>query len=363
MRVEEKREFIINVIYYLFIFVLGYFITKYFLGVLFPFVLGFLIAFVLKPLTKWIKKKLNTNSKVITLIVLLLFYALIGTMFFLLIFRGTSLLKTLFEDFPEIFARNIEPLANQFNEWISNLSERISPEILKFFKQFDQSIIEQLNNFVKNFSNSAISFLSSLVTKIPSFFIAFFFTIISSFLIALDYDKIVDFLNLQTTGKNHNLFVEIQSNAIDTIVNYIKAYAIILSLTFVEAALGLSILKVSNAFGIAIVIALVDIFPVFGTGTVLIPWAIIEIFNKRASLGIGLFVLYAIITVVRQILEPRIVGESIGLYPIVTLISMYLGTLYFGIGGLFVLPIIVTVVVKLQEDEVISFYKVKKKEE
>lgn len=361
MRIEEKREFIIDVAYYSIILILAYLIIKYFLGVLFPFVLGFFIAFALRPLIKWVHKKTKVNNKLISLIILLLFYTLIGTGLFFMTIRLISMLKTLFEEFPEMFARNIQPIANQISEWFNSLATRINPEILEFFQQFDQNIIEQINNFVRNFSNSAISFLSNVVTKIPSFLLGFFFTIISSFLIALDYERITDFLNYQITGKNRRLMTGIQKNGVNIIANFFKAYGILLSLTFVETAIGLSLLRVDNAIGIAVIVAIVDILPVLGTGTILIPWAIVEIVNTRVTLGIGLLVLYAIITVIRQVLEPRVVGDSIGLYPLITLISMYLGTLYFGMIGLLAIPIIVTIFVKLQDDDIISFYRDPKK--
>lgn len=357
MRIQEKKEFIIDVTYYSLILILAYLVTKYFLGVLFPFVFGFFIAFALRPVIKFVSKKLKVNNKIVSLIILLLFYTLIGTGIFFAVLKVISMLKTLFEEFPEMFATNIQPIANQLSEWLKNIASKINPEIFDFVSQFDKSILEQVNNFVKNFSSAALSFLSNVVTKIPSFFLAFFFTIISSFLISLDYEKITDFLNYQISGRGRRLFEGIQSNGVKVIVNFLKAYGILLSVTFVETAIGLTILRVDNAIGIAVIVAIVDILPVLGTGTILIPWAIVSMINGRFTLGIGLFVLYAIITVIRQVLEPRIVGDSIGLYPLITLISMYLGTLYFGIIGLFAIPIIVTIFVKLQDDEIISFYR------
>lgn len=357
MNTQSKREFIIDVAYYSIIFGIIYLVIKYFLGVLFPFVLGFVIAFSLKPVIRWIVKKTKLNNKFVSIIILLLFYALIGFGLFLLIVQGVSMLSQLFEQFPSIYARDIQPLITSVTQWMGEIVYKIDPEIVVFVEQFETSILTSLADFVKSFSAGSISFLTSVITKVPGFFLAFFFSIISSFFITLDYEKITSFLTAQFSGRGQRIFTGIQQNGLLVLLNFIKAYGVIIFITFVESAVGLKILGVHNAMGISIIIAVVDILPVLGTGTVMIPWAFIELFNGNIGLAIGLGVLYIIITVIRQILEPRIVGDHIGLYPLVTLISMYIGTRYFGIAGLFLIPIAVTIIVKMQQDGIIKVYK------
>lgn len=357
MIIDNKKQFIINVVYFSLILIIGYLIAKYVIGVMFPFVLGFVIAMALKPLIRWTHKKLNLNNTVVSLIILLLFYSLIGGGLFLLIVKLFTLLKGLFEDIPKMFQSDIQPLINQFTAWATDLFYKINPDIIDFIQQFDENILEQLGGIVSNFSTGAVNILTGMVTKLPSFFLSFLLTIVSSFFITIDYDKIVGFFNYQITEKNKRLFVAIKRNGIDVAVNFFKAYGILLTVTFIESAIGLSLLGINNAIGISLIIAAVDILPVLGTGTVMVPWAIIEFFNGNIGDAIGLAVLYAIITVIRQILEPRVVGDSIGLYPLVTLISMYLGVKYFGAIGLLGLPMVVTVVVKLHEEGIVRIWR------
>ena len=118
-----------------------------------------------------------------------------------------------------------------------------------------------------------------------------------------------------------------------------------------ELFVGLLLLRVPYAFLLALLIAVVDILPVLGTGTIVIPWGIITLILGNFPLGIGLLILYAIITVVRQSLEPRVVGHQIGLHPLITLISMFVGVSLFGFLGLFGLPIAVTVFVQIKRAE------------
>lgn len=363
MEIEKRREFIINAAYLSIILILAYLIIKYFLGVLFPFVLGFIIAFVLRPLIKWINKKVKINNKIIALIVLLVFYSLIGTGLFFLILKMFTMLKSLFEDIPQMYISQIQPLINQFSIWANDIFYRINPDILDFVQGFDESIIEQLGSIVKNFSSGAISLLTSMIKKLPNFFLGFVFTIISSFFITLDYKKITKFLSYQITGKNRELFSSIKRNGIDVVLNFLKAYGILLTVTFIEASIGLTLLNRENAIGVSLIIALVDILPVVGTGTILIPWSLIELFNGNIPDAIGLGVLYAVITIIRQVLEPRVIGDSIGLYPLVTLIAMFLGVKYFGVIGLLGLPIVITIIVKLHEEGIIDIWRDPNKKE
>ncbi len=363
MKSEAKRDFIINFVYLGIVLFIAYFVFKYFFGILFPFVLGFLIAFSLRPLINWIQSHIKINNKIISAIVLLAFYSIIGTGLFFASIKLFTMLKELFENIPKMFANDIQPLINQFTDWLSDIFYKINPDILKFIQQYDQNIFDQLGGIVKNISTGAINLLTSMVTKLPSFFVGFLFTIISSFFIAIDYTKITNFLSSQITGKYEKLFTAVKRNGIDVVFNFMKAYGILLTVTFIEATVGLSLMKIDNAIGISLIIALVDIFPVLGTGTILVPWAIVNFFNGNIPDAIGLAVLYAVITVIRQILEPRIIGESIGLYPLITLMSMFLGVNLFGAAGLFGLPIVVTIAVKLHEEGIISIYREPKKPE
>ena len=138
------------------------------------------------------------------------------------------------------------------------------------------------------------------------------------------------------------------------------SYFLILGITFSELLIGLAILRVNRFVLIAFLIAVLDIFPVLGTGAVLVPWAIIAFIQGRIGFGIGLLVLYALITVIRQIIEPKIVGKHVGMHPIITLACMFIGTSLFGGYGLFGLPILVAIVLELNSSGAIHIFKLNK---
>jgi sporulation integral membrane protein YtvI len=125
-----------------------------------------------------------------------------------------------------------------------------------------------------------------------------------------------------------------------TVSGYIKAYLLIMLMTFLEAFVGLSILRVNYAFIIAIIIAIVDVLHILGTGTVLIPWALFAFFSSDIRLGVGLLVLYGVTLIVRQLVEPKIVGSTLGIHPLLTLASVYIGLELIGFVGIFAGPMV-----------------------
>ena len=143
----------------------------------------------------------------------------------------------------------------------------------------------------------------------------------------------------------------------------IKAYCLIILITTFELTVGFYILKFVGVFDnpyivfIAVAIAFIDIIPVLGTGTVLLPWAVISFIIGNVGLGIGLLVLYVIILVIRQIIEPKLVAGQVGLPPIATIIAMYIGSKTLGVLGFFILPFIVILVKVFNDAGLIHVFK------
>jgi predicted PurR-regulated permease PerM len=137
----------------------------------------------------------------------------------------------------------------------------------------------------------------------------------------------------------------------------LQGYILILLITFGELAIGFTLLRIDYSVLIAVAVALLDILPVVGTGTVLIPWSLISLLIGKIPQGIGLLVLYITITVVRNIIEPRIIGARIGLHPLATLIFMYLGLHLFGVIGMLLLPLIIILLKNAQDAGVLKIWK------
>lgn len=357
MNVEKKREFIINIIYFLIIGAIIYITIKYALGWFLPFVIGFGIAFMLKPLINLITKKLKINRKIVAGITVLIFYATVGALFTLVLVKISIALKDVFIKLPNMYINNIEPLIFQLSGNVEDILVELDPALIQAIKDILSSIAESLGTIISKISSGVVSFISSTVSMVPSFFIIVIFTIISSFFFAMDYLNITGFITRQFSPKVSSIFFEIKDYIIGTLFRFVKAYSIIMTITFIELAIGLSILRVESAISIALLIACVDILPVLGTGGVVIPWIFIELFKGNVFLAIGLTIVYVVITIVRNILEPKIVGEQVGLHPLIILICMFVGVKLFGFLGLFILPIIVIILKNLNDSGKIKIFK------
>lgn len=357
MNVERKREFIINVIYFLIIAAIIYITIKYALGWFLPFVLGFAIAFMMKPLINVITKKLKINRKLVAGLTVLLFYATVGALFTLLIVKVFIALKEVFINLPDVYRNNIEPIifniSNNVDDWVIKLD----PTLVETIREMISSIAESLGSIVSSISSGVVAFISATVSMVPSFFIMLIFTIISSFFFAMDYVKITGFITKQFSPKVRSIFFEVKDYIVGTLFKFVKAYSIIMTITFIELAIGLSILRVENSIAIALLIACVDILPVLGTGGIVIPWILIELFKGNIPFAIGLTIIYIVITIIRNIIEPKIVGKQVGLHPIIMLICIFIGARLFGFIGIFVLPIIVIILKNLNDSGKIKIIK------
>ena len=161
----------------------------------------------------------------------------------------------------------------------------------------------------------------------------------------------------QIPKERHASLYRIREIITDTILNYFISYGKLMIVTFVELAIGLCYLSVENALPIAFVIACFDILPVLGTGTILFPWIFLNFFHHRVKLAVGLLILHLIINIIRQIIEPKIVGKQMGIHPLLMLGCMFFGVRLFGFLGFFIAPIIVQIFCQLNEEGFLHIYK------
>lgn len=265
--------------------------------------------------------------------------------------------RDIFYALPQVYDTVVAPALNSLQDTLENWVMALNPTLTDFVESAGNSLSSSLSSMVTAISTGALSAVTNVAGSVPSFLVKFIITIVASFFFVSDYYAITSFLARQLPQKARDMLFKVKEKGVDVIFKFGRAYAILLSITFVELLIGFSLLRVDYALLIALLTAIVDILPVLGTGTVLIPWAAAMLILGNFPLGIGLLILYAIITVVRQMLEPRVVGKQIGLYPLVTLVCMFVGTYLFGFVGLFGLPIIATVLVQLNQSGDIHLFK------
>lgn len=346
---EQKKSFIIRVIYYALIGLIVYAACKFLLPALMPFLIAFLVALLIRCPVVHLAKSNPKMEKALAILFSALFY---GIVFVIVILSGAKLVQSLIDmavSAPTIYRDQIVPLLNDFSDWLalklSSVDEEASAEIDGLLTQLSENV----GQYVSNLSVTVVKAVSGGVTGIPNMVINIVITVVATFFIAADYPMLKEFVL--------RLLPQHGRERVDKTVSYIKRLAIIYSrsylllflLTFTELTVGLLILRIPYAALVALCIAIFDILPVLGTGGILLPWAVILFALGKVPLGIGIIVLYLVITSVRNTVEPRIVGKQIGLHPLATLIALYVGLKLIGFAGVIIFPVALALFVQVKK--------------
>lgn len=348
-KVENRRAFIINFIFYITVLFLIYFVIKYALVWFLPFVIGFGIAFILKPLIRKISNKYSLNSKLVAGLLVTLFYLTVGALLTVGIIKISVGLKDLFMGLPDLYINKIEPSVYEIIEKIQESVDNLDPALVEGITDITMSFGKSIADIITKVSTGFAKYISSVVSSVPSMFIIIMFSIISSYFVAIDYNLIATFIARQFPKKVSETIFEVKNQVVGTLFKLIKSYTILISMTFVELSIGFIILKISNPLQLAFLIAIVDILPILGTGGILIPWSIVSLIRGDLYLGIGIAILYVVVLIVRNIVEPKLVGKQIGLHPLIMLMCMYIGIKLFGFLGIFILPLILIILINLNK--------------
>ncbi len=357
MDIESRKRWMINVGFFVMMFALIYCVVKYGLGYVMPFFIGFIVAMILRPIIKFFEGKLRMNRRVAAIIACALFYLVIGGLLVLLGVKIISYIAELFRGLPAYYTNTIAPMLLQITDDIDLNLQLLDPDFQNILDQAWTSLLGGLGSAITSLSSSVVGWTTMILSGVPQFFVNLLFTIVSTFFIATDFKAITGFVLRQMKPRGASLTLQATSQLGAVVMQYLRSYSIILGISFVELSIGFLILKLDNFLLLGFLIAIFDILPVVGTGAVLIPWAIICFITGDLYRGIGLLILYVIITVIRNIIEPKIVGDNVGLHPLVTLIAMYVGAKLFGGLGLFGLPITLAILMALDRKGAINFYK------
>ena len=204
---------------------------------------------------------------------------------------------------------------------------------------------------------SVWSSLTHAVSSIPEILITVVFVFVSTYFLTSDRLTINAFIHRQLSAGAIVALGRVQSFLSESLFKWLRAQALIISITFLELLLGFVLMGQPYALFLALATAVVDALPILGVGTVLIPWAIVCLFTGEVGMAISLCALYGVVLVVRNVVEPRIVGGQLGLHPFVALLCIYFGYRTAGFAGMFVLPVLVLVLIKLHEWEYIKLWK------
>ena len=353
MDTGKRRQFIINVAYWAIIAAIVYLIFRYLLNLLLPFVIALLVAWLLRPISKFYRKKMPGHSKLttaMTVATVILFYLVLSCLVLLLAANLVSSLATYFGRLPQWYTQSLEPGLKNLYLRAQTLAARFDPAIVDVVNRVLPEVFSAVSGAITSFSVNAVGKLTNIATSVPGYLLSGIISVIATIFMATAFDSMKAFFNRNLPEK----FLETSHYAIDSfrkiIGQYGKSYFLVMLITFCEVCFGLIIVGVKKAPLVAFLIALFDIFPIVGAGMILLPWAIVTFIQGHILKGIGLFILYVVVIVVRQFLEPNLVGKQVGLPPLVTLVCMFVGSSLFGVWGLFGFPITAAIITNLNND-------------
>lgn len=380
-KAEFRRKKIINIVYYAIVLGLTYLFLKYCFSMFLPFMVAFFIAIIVQRPTNFLTRKTKIKKGITATILVLLVYLIVVALISLIGVKLVDGIKSLIA-FIQGKLTDIPTLIENIKNWSLNtigflpdsLEEKATKSMVPFFDALKEKSATEIAGFIMDKASNGEKFsLSSLSTplsglwstakQIPPAFVAVMITIVSSCFMAVDYDRLVKFIKGQISPENEKKLSATKRIVLKSLGKLIKSYILIICITGIEIFIGLNFLtligiyKDGNIIALSLIIAVLDILPVIGTGTFMVPWAIYSLITGKLGLAIGLFVVYAIIYIVRQIIEPKIVGGTVDLPPFVTLMGMYIGSQLFGVIGIFLVPILIIIIKLLNDEGIIHIWK------
>lgn len=317
--------------------------AEYVLPVILPFLLAWLIAMATRSPAAALSKKISVPACILRLLMSIIMSILTFGGAGVIVWRLTVALGRFLTDLGE---------GNRLYELLNLLT---APRLPIFGDGMSEELAQGISDAFSSMLSSALTALGGAVTAaigaVPKIFLFAVVTLISLVYFSIDLERINGFVKGILPESISSWLSRLREGIFFVIKKYIRSYFIIMLITYSVMLIGLASLRVDHAPLIALAVAFLDILPILGVGTVLVPWSIIELSLGNRFLGIGLLILFVINAVIRQLAEPKIVGKSLDMHPIATLIMLYVGYSLFGIVGLFAFPVLaVSLGVALKKD-------------
>ncbi len=308
--------------------------VKFLLPILLPFLLAWVLARLLQPLMAFALRTARLPRKVVALLFILLFTALAGGLSFLFVSRIVREIRS----FLSYLTAHSDGILSSFLDFADGITARLP---LSFGIDTDTVIAaaaELLTTTLAGITTALPGMVMTVVKAVPGILFFLFVILFSSYYLCADFSEINSALLLMLPSSFRRPVRDIGHHLKSTLVKYLRAYLLIMFITFSELLVGFLILRMDYAFTLALIVSFIDIFPVLGVGTVLLPMAALKIIGGDLYTGIGLIIVFAIVQIVRQFAEPRVVGITLGMYPLLTVLAMYAGLKLMGVPGLLIFP-------------------------
>lgn len=343
------------------IVVFSFFALIFTAKITYPFIIAFFLALMMNPLVNLLERKAKMPRGLAVTAVLVLLISVIAGFLTLVISEMISGFGYLAEVIPQHTQVLVQFVQTYFTQQILP----VYYDLLAMFKNLDpsqretvvsniQSVGQNITTNVKEFVQSVLTGLQNFLLSLPNVVTVMIFSILATFFISKDWYRFKGWIEKRTPERTVESGRSVYKELRKALVGFVKAQLTLISITAGIVLIGLLILQVDYAITIAILTGLVDLLPYLGTGAVFVPWIIYSFLMEEYTLSIGLSILYGVVIIQRQVMEPKILSSSIGLDPLATLISLFIGFKLFGFLGLIIGPVTLVVIRALSQANVFS---------
>lgn len=317
------------------------------LSLLMPFVLALVMAWILNPAIRAIQRRFGVSRKLLSLLFLLLLFAVAGGALTALVYSIVAEVASLLSNWPTIWHGTFQPALFETERFFSDLFGALPEQIGASANQALYQLVDWLNSVLPALASRMGGAAGTFAVSIPAFVVSAVIFLMASFFITSDYPRLRFLLLDRLSGNLRSLLSDIKGTAVAAFGGYVKAQLILSAGVFVILLLGFWIIRQPYVVLLAFFFAVLDFVPLIGSGTVMIPWAAVDLLTADYRHAINLMVIWGIIALFRRMAEPKIVGDQTGLSPILSLVSIYVGMQVAGVGGMILGPVLCLIVLNI----------------
>lgn len=303
------------------------------LGYFMPFVIGWLIAMIANPLVRFLESRMKLVRKHGSVLIMVLALVLvIGLGYFLvsrLLYQAFGLVK----DLPEMYAA-VSAVLEDFFRRFDEFYRFLPPNVMQAWSDFTGNVGQMIGLLLQKAASPTVEAAGNVAMRIPNAMVNVVVTILSAYFFLAERERILELWQRYLPEGGNRYCRKLREDLIQLVSGYFMAQFKIMFMVALILLAGFLVLGIRYAFLLAVLIAVLDFLPLFGTGTVLLPWAAVKLLSGEYMLAAGLAMLYVVSQVTRQMVQPKIVGDSMGLPPLLTLFLLYLGFKTRGISGM-----------------------------
>ena len=354
---EKKHTRILLKLLYIALGILaGWVLLRWGLGLVLPFLLALLIAGMLEKPVVLLRERLKMPRWAASALCTLVLYGLLSVVAYFLVSRVIIEVGVLIKRLPE-WISGLPSLAEDLTMRARALISTAPEGMQEFLDNSLSRIIDEGVTIPQSFYDTLVNWVKDVAGAVPNLLLFVITSVLSTYFISSDYPRIKSFLLLQIPENWRERATRTKAHMQITLGKWLRAQALLIALTFVQLCVGMFLIGIPYPLTTAAVVCLVDALPVVGLGIVLVPWAGLSLLMGQTGRALGLVILFAVCSLVRNFAEPKLVGAQIGLPPVVAMLAMYVGFKTFGVLGMLLFPLLTIMLKQMQEWGYIKLFR------